>query len=1635
MLSLCAPTITSVGSNFADLDVNQLTIHKESKFNDWKFERVYVDLGTVSNNGTDGGNSADNSKIEMEFEAIVLNNANFTSGASYWVSSGVEYGSSAWVSQATFTAVVDNAKNSSLTPKFWLTGPSQLYKGQTGLWTLDMTIFDLYTNVTVDVYAPLNTTATMSICRISIASAGDSYSCLTKAMENLSYLRSDSSTAEDPINSIGTLNLGEIVNAGFRTGNTDDSSNTIRLEIAATLMNTSDVSLGSNLSLGVSVQLDEYAIWSALMALQVVEEQLSNLTVSPAFNLETVTPEVVIGGQASFLLNMTLPSSTNQRYSVEVGLPYNDTAFMSGCRVQVKYYGFNYPCFKLPFPEYYSADSNEMYDLIFLDFGAISNTGQKSADEDNTIMVEISVTLLNTTAITHNDTLHVTVGVNYGDNTIWVGNNAIRVLETPPTYTGTKAPQLEFKNMMPDTNMYTNASVVYHLEMYLPTVTYWNPMSVEFIVPLANDSNIPLVDICRVSIIHVGNNFACLNKTQVPITLQSTTLPEINDRAVATFGMVTNVGKQDYDWTRNESVIRMEVVVDWTDKTNLTNGTEFYVDASVRYAKDKLWVARASLTYTEDEPQIASSAIGPEVNLTVESGNVYTYPGGVVEFDVSMALPPASVANYIVEAISPNSSIAVCRVEYISKGRDISPCGIKKSDYVVEDYQDDQRIDRVYQTLQGLTNVGAEPIGHDTRESYTVHTRIVAKLAENVSDTDNATEHYLAAAVSAGGRRLWLDQTPFYYLINDRPDITVTPVVNFKKQTTATSIVKGAGAVFELDIYVPPGTIGEYTVEIYAPCNDTDATMMEICDVRAVSSGHHLPCFNDSYQARNYSSNFVDGHNDQGTLWLGLLDNYKQTGDIEAPENMVRVEAVVSVPHDAPVSAGHSLCVGASLKVDNTKLWVGQIMVPVTETLIPEETLGNASLALVTPNDTASRPADDSEVQNASATMNIRERHQWQLNITLDDTTTAMTVTIRTPIIDGEAQLTLRGAWWTYFGSNIVCGHRYNFTAVNSSTHSTSQIDTMVVDLGILMNAGSSKRYEQRWRKEDPLDNVLQLTFELELTDHANNTHMSNMEFTVEATYGLQGEKSTSVNGSVTPIHHGAEVPILDLTHWISPINDSYELNPGDQIQLYARLSHFDNSTAEASNVTLVLQTMSASSVVLSSWSGREPSVTYNHGEMTFVHWDRLLFNDVNDLVFNITLDPNKVLAKGTRTVHVVIPADVSVQYEDHSTPVYDLVWQDTSSVDVEFDFFVPECFLPLGMESGAIADCQITASSSLPNQVPTDARLGSNTAWRPAFRSCNGSNDAGDYLQVALINNTKLTGLAIQTDGADASSYVTTFTLKYSYEGLVWYDVMDENTGLTKYFVVNVNGSADQEAISGWSPTPATTDDVFYVPVYPSVTGRYIRIIPVSSSNNHSALRVELYGCSAPQSSVFTINDLEECQGVNSAIKPSFQRGYLVSQIDGTIFVCTMVGVDAGVYCSRSEDAGAGWTCMDNIVSNILLQLNSTGSLYGLDRELRTYLRSDDSGDTWEAVSDEEYNAASSSNDAVHVIGVPYALDLAADTTQNLFSTSGTTYGGVLYGVSCAGVMKWASASERDAQQNDETSLASAAIALWNEH
>ncbi|XP_072674268.1 coagulation factor VIII isoform X1 [Canis lupus baileyi] len=157
-------------------------------------------------------------------------------------------------------------------------------------------------------------------------------------------------------------------------------------------------------------------------------------------------------------------------------------------------------------------------------------------------------------------------------------------------------------------------------------------------------------------------------------------------------------------------------------------------------------------------------------------------------------------------------------------------------------------------------------------------------------------------------------------------------------------------------------------------------------------------------------------------------------------------------------------------------------------------------------------------------------------------------------------------------------------------------------------------------------------------------------------------------------------------------------------------------------------------------------------------------------------------------------------------------------------------CSMPLGMESKAISDAQITASSYLSSMLatwsPSQARLhlqGRTNAWRPQ------ANNPKEWLQVDFRKTMKVTG--ITTQGVKSlliSMYVKEFLISSSQDGHNW--TLFLQNGKVKVF----QGNRD-------SSTPVRNA------LEPPLVARYVRLHPQSWAH-HIALRLEVLGCDTQQ-------------------------------------------------------------------------------------------------------------------------------------------------------------------------------------------
>ncbi|XP_039215010.1 lactadherin isoform X2 [Crotalus tigris] len=157
-------------------------------------------------------------------------------------------------------------------------------------------------------------------------------------------------------------------------------------------------------------------------------------------------------------------------------------------------------------------------------------------------------------------------------------------------------------------------------------------------------------------------------------------------------------------------------------------------------------------------------------------------------------------------------------------------------------------------------------------------------------------------------------------------------------------------------------------------------------------------------------------------------------------------------------------------------------------------------------------------------------------------------------------------------------------------------------------------------------------------------------------------------------------------------------------------------------------------------------------------------------------------------------------------------------------------CKDELGMQTRAIADAQLTASSiyyglmGMQRWAPELARL-HNSGFVNAWRASN--EDKKPWIQINLLKKMFLSGVVTQGAGRlGASEFVRTYKVSYSLDGRVFEFYKDENENHEKIF----SGNTDKyTAVTNMFNSP--------------VIAQYFRIHPVTYEGGYT-LRFELIGC-----------------------------------------------------------------------------------------------------------------------------------------------------------------------------------------------
>ncbi|XP_070558199.1 uncharacterized protein [Ptychodera flava] len=1567
LMTLCNVTVTHVGSNFPDLDLGNVAITMDAAAGDYRYDRAVIDFGEVINEATDTS-SEDASMIRIKFFAIMQHLEYLNDGDEIFVSAAVEHDDQVWGGQTPFTFVQEDwLKEAAVVT---VGGSTELSKLSADVFNFTFELSDPVNDVRIDLFTPYNTTDAFSICRVRIVDMGSSYGCLPEELPQVSY---ENVTGA---NSIATVDFGPIVNTGYLFDSTTSEDNTISGQFVVVLTNNTEVVEGEKYWLGVSVVIDDSEIYSSQLAVTANQVAPPAMIESPEISFYAIdSNEVVIGGSVGFIISVTLQERVTTALVIDVSMPFSDdTPIMSICSAKVLSVGFNLPCVGEAIMDYYQEDGSKT-DYVQFNFGHVTNVGERHLEGDNTIVVHVTAKLEDDhPAIKLNSTFLVTAGVRYemaDDDVLWIAQNPINVTDDARDYIGDKVPTFQITNRADDNYIYNLSAASFDFEMFIPAATTFEPLTIDISMPVVEHR--AFMSVCRVELVYFGANFPCYDTNDVVITYASSQNDDVNDQARVQLGVVSNPELEDTDENREGSKIRFEIHVNMEEHVNLVDRMELWASVDVTISETISWTGQILLISNFDRPDLYTGETEPEYDFYREAGRgrkLKSY--GTAIYYVSMATSEQTVTGYTLNVTAANETLSVCRVHMVEAGRNIPCLDLeRKASYLA--YEENSQFDAAVLDLGPLRNTGLPPTNDDSDNLMVA--QIVVQMRPAALPSDNITlpeDQYFSVAMTTGTQDVWTAED--YLTVNvDAPDLnfTVLPEYTLEKLTSESNVMIGGAAVFNLDMYIPYGTIADYQVSFFGDV--TQAHKMQVCDVQIVSAGWNIPCVNGSHVGTVYeATTFADEHYDTAFSDTVTITNMELSGTLLDDANKVRVQVVAQLADNETILDGEEFWVGATVSLNDGNLWLLQTPFTATEDVISDEVQGDPLFDLIPPYE--------------NVTMTIGSEETYMINITLPPMSTPMVINVSMPYIGDEALLTISKMELVYVGKNFACGSFWELEPEYISDTQTSHNTTAIVDLGIIMNHGTSRYYE--FGEYAYEDDDFHITLTVQLTDHVENTNHSIVPFNV--TFYYSEDRVVSLQQSIEVLVYGYEEPELIFNLTLAEYDPS-TINQGDALDVYGMLQHSNTSYAHAHSVRInfmIPDYLEFSEVM--EFEGPEPCITTGDYGVQF-HFDEMFFTDYYWFHFNLTVDPQRSIEIGSNYVNTTVPVD-TIYYiresvdNDGMVELGDLYQTETEVLDIVFN--IAECYDVIGMAT--YDPCQFKASSYSDSHTPSESVL-SGTGWGAAVRDM-APYTGSEYIQVYFEDKFRVSGITVQWGNED-SLYVTKHKISYSDEELIWHEYQEN--GAVVEFVNDYNESYAEP----W---------VLHILNEP-FEARYVRIVPteyeavINNTIYYPIMRFELLGCLKARFT--TSSDL--CDTTTLPDLGHYERGYIVDPMDGTVFVCILEYIDGPMRCSFSRDRGQSWNAMDTNLANIVALIPDTREIYGIAQNKIAMMRSDDLGESWYSIPLEDYLAYVDDPppNMVEVEEVPFAY--VPDDPQPTFNDSSTIDEFCQWGAAKAGLYK----------------------------
>ncbi|XP_054159703.1 uncharacterized protein LOC128957912, partial [Oppia nitens] len=1459
------------------------------------YDKITLDFGTVANNGAEGN------KLSIFFSAALVRKTNLITGSKHFVTVGAEYnqGSYVWVGVSQVIAETISASEDNQLAEVDLKGAQPLALDSALTLTVDALMEFRSDEILLEMWGPSHPyepNNVIAMGHIAINEFGSNYQSVPNNPQHYQSKRIESQSQLSYQKTV--LNMGLITNIGEKVGKASTDANN-RIVYSMTIYAINDnTNVGKTVPLNLQLTIGNNTVWKHSVNIKIIDRKHEKSIARMLASNANYYPLMAFQGSLT-TLNLYTEFSESQTFidfSVVVEVPTaRKLALLEPCsaRLVKEETGIN-----IPYVSSQQLEPTVEGNQYTFNFGRIQQIKQRltSKSEDNTLVTEIVLKIAFHEENIEGKILSANVKVISGSKSIKVKTENIQII----TDKKSMIPSLSINKAVPWNYLFIDGGAMsVNINMLLPNSVAYEEVKLE--VHGNNETTIalPEINICRLEVTRVGPSIPCscvakpkINKNKVFYERHSNKNTTDYDYSSITLGDIAVLQKPSLELDRN---FNLNFVATILDGTVFESGVmyPFYVGLSI--GTDLIWSSNVTFPMKSDTTMDMTTDIKPKL-FSYLKNTLPVNPGFTTEAIIKLETPIHTVTNYTIELMALDKEVSICGLWISNIGRNM-PClsSDLKASYEMRRIGENNR---AIINFKNVANVGPNYQISPEEEKQANTIELMAMVRIKGSANNNK---FVDIIVKYGENQMSVNSKLEVPVVKELSKINnefkAPKVFTFDMFNGSRTVGIGSSALLTFDIELEPNSQVPIRTQL-AKHND-----FQICDASVIEIGSNYPCFSP-FDLKKSGSIF-----DLGMICNTYLNKEDKT------QNKVRLGIAVRFADDLKTDQTIKL-IGDGF-AGNTSIANKKQNIDLVVKRDIEQTIGDFIEPRIAPKNATPFPAK------------IREKVWIAFNLTIPPKSIVkVAVEVKGAVEENRAIITLHGLRIASGGPNIPCPMaNANPTVKYDSSIGNNQHDTITANLGYLSNFGFSHAFGSHVAGDDDITIEVLAQFTDHLMTDENSSH------TIKITAILGDESNAKrISGAkyMRVVRTHTERPIIETEILINNIT-TYDRN--HMIDAMAVIRHSDKSTGEPANpaLRLFLPPFIKFGQIVSHNTRDDPIVkNQSNGATVDIVMPWILFPDIFTINFTFIVDPENQRGYGKNETFVSVPYRVicehfrvSVSSKFPCSRVNDFTFRAKSS----------ECDKALGMASGLIKDCQLSASSAVSaNYAPHFGRQNSGNFWAPALRYWSQKQ----YLQMDFLKNTRVTKIAVQS--VRNNRKVMSYSLMASDNNKVWFNV--NNISYLSY-----------------------ADGVAYDVIQKPQEARYFRFVieeasdPDRENDQLVAVKLEFFGCYLDD------NDLSNNTCSSEATNTWFSdnnnglsRHFSADPYTNVLYFCDSTSDMNQQICYYSNSGGNTWHIIGRSIDTIVGYELTTGKTFGTDSRRGAYLSTKD-GIKWTPESYETFN------------------------------------------------------------------------------